>query len=210
MNTSEGVPSPSNQLREENIKHTEENMLPDFVEHEVPDFVIPDTGPGNDAETNELRNGNDNSSEDIPEVEVMRDAVPENSGNPPLSPNRSIDTAEPQTSLDQTMNDKETLSPIIENNLPSGGDTLPFQSSSRPQASAASLQEGLLNDNAPVSFGTFVTFHHSHGIVCAICSGHLQLEFFSLMFQPFDHHHKLKSQKQDRERENSFLMKPQC
>lgn len=179
MNSSEGVPSPSNQIGEENIRHTDETVLPDFIGHQAPDVVVQDTGLSNQAEMHELRHSTDNSPEDILDVEVMRDAAPDSLGNPPLSPSRSNEIAEPQASLDQIMNEKETLSPIIETNLNSGGQTPSFQPSSGPQASVGSLREGLLNDNVPVSFGKCVIFHLRHESVHALLGSFAPICFAS-------------------------------
>ena len=149
----EGVANPSIQ----NVG--QERVQFDITGSEKLDGVSKDPGPSSPAEMRDPRHSNDNSPEIIPDIEIMREAVPDISVNLLHSPNFGNDIAEPQASLDRLMNEKETISPIFENNLTPRGQTQPFQPSSEPRASVASLQEDLVN-NSPFSFGNFIKFFH--------------------------------------------------
>lgn len=156
MNSSEAFTGPSNQIGEQNTRNGDDSTLPNFTEHEVPHGVCEEPGPSNREEMHGSRPNNDSSPE-VPGFELGREAVHDSPGMPPVFTSPRDDMVEPQASLDQVMYEKETLPPIIEDNLSFGGPTPPFQPSSGPQASGASLEEGPMINNTSVSFGKCVS-----------------------------------------------------
>ncbi|ONI20290.1 hypothetical protein PRUPE_2G007300 [Prunus persica] len=150
----EGAPSPGNQT-DEQIRFSDDFTLPNFPEVEVPQHVgFEDPVPTNQRESIDLRDRDDGSPEHVQEMEVLRDAVPDFSSEilPPVSPNNRDDVTEPHRSVDPERSEKDILSPIMEETIPSGGPSPLFQPSSGPPASVASLPEGLQNIDTHVSF----------------------------------------------------------
>ncbi|KAH8520535.1 hypothetical protein H0E87_001831 [Populus deltoides] len=100
-----------------------------------------DPGPSNQTSVpTETLNQSLNGENSPPEIEVMRDAATDlgSESFPPLSPTRRDDAAEPNRSLDEVLNEKDFLSPIMEDALPSLEKSLPFQQHSKAPTSAAS------------------------------------------------------------------------
>lgn len=102
-----------------------------------------------------MRHRDDGSPEHVQEMEVLRDAVPDFSSEilPLVSPSNRDDVTEPHKSVDPERSEKDILSPIMEETIPSGGPSPLFQPSSGRPASVASLPEGLQNIDTHVSFG---------------------------------------------------------
>ncbi|KAL9368153.1 hypothetical protein Peur_039352 [Populus x canadensis] len=100
-----------------------------------------DPGPSNQTSVpTETLNQSLSGENSPPEIEVMRDAATDlgSESFPPLSPTRRDDAAEPNRSLDEVLNEKDFLSPIMEDALPSLEKSLPFQQHSKAPTSAAS------------------------------------------------------------------------
>lgn len=100
-----------------------------------------DPGPSNQTSVpTETLNQSLSGENSPPEIEVMRDAATDlgSESFPPLSPTRKDDAAEPNRSLDEVLNEKDFLSPIMEDALPSLEKSLPFQQHSKAPTSAAS------------------------------------------------------------------------
>ncbi|KAF3449990.1 hypothetical protein FNV43_RR06069 [Rhamnella rubrinervis] len=109
-------------------------------------------GPG--LSDHEEKSESGHRDENLPdEIEVLREAVPVISPGklPPVSPNCRNDVTEAHESIDVAMNEKDILSPIMEDKTP-GGLSLHQPSSGPPPASVASLQDGLEIINSPISF----------------------------------------------------------
>ena len=153
---SEDFVGPSNQDDQQNIRKDDENTLPNSPGPLFPDDPFQDPGQSTHAEMEWSRHRDDSPSED-PALERRREAEPDIPGIPPMIPSPTTDKPESQPSLDQLMNEKDTLPLMNEDDLPSGGQT-PFQPNSGSQVSAASLQEGPMTNNASVSFGKCVPF----------------------------------------------------
>ncbi|XP_059311517.1 sister chromatid cohesion 1 protein 3 isoform X2 [Lycium ferocissimum] len=69
----------------------------------------------------------DDIPQDIPEIEIMRDAVHDHSEDVPLWSDRGTDVMEPDKILEeQIMRDRETASPVVEEMAP-GGHSIPSQ-----------------------------------------------------------------------------------
>ncbi|KAM1124203.1 hypothetical protein ACFX2B_039152 [Malus domestica] len=97
----------------------------------------------------------DSSPRHVQPMEVMRDAVPPEIV-PTVSLNNGNDITEQEKSINPEMNEKDILSPITEENTPSGGPSPSPLPSSGPRASVASLPD--MNDN-DVSFQMQSTPH---------------------------------------------------
>uniref|UniRef100_A0A6N2MNS0 Rad21/Rec8-like protein N-terminal domain-containing protein n=1 Tax=Salix viminalis TaxID=40686 RepID=A0A6N2MNS0_SALVM len=100
-----------------------------------------DPGPSNQTlEPTETLNQSLNEESSPPEIEVMRDAATDlgSEGFPPLSPARRDDATEQNRSVDEVLNEKDFLSPIMEDALPSLEKSLPFQQHSKAPTSATS------------------------------------------------------------------------
>lgn len=151
-----GTSDPSNQTNEPRTKISEDVTLPKSPGVEVPhDVSFQGPVPSNHEELFDTRHREENSPEDYQEIEVLRDAVPDISpGNlPPVSPTCRNDISEPQEPIDIPMNEKGTLSPVMEENLTHERLSPHQPSSVPPPTSAASLQDGLEFNNSPLSFG---------------------------------------------------------
>lgn len=81
----------------------------------------------------------DDIPQDIPEIEVMRDAVHDHSfENVDLWSDRGNDVMEPDKILEeQIMRDKETASPAVEEMLAPGGHSIPSQQREEPPSTAS-------------------------------------------------------------------------
>ncbi|XP_060195550.1 sister chromatid cohesion 1 protein 3-like isoform X1 [Lycium barbarum] len=91
--------------------------------------------------------------QDIPEIEIMRDAVHDHVyESVPLWPDHGNDVMEADKVLEeQIMKDKETATPVVEEMVASGGHTLPLQQREEPPSTtAAKVQEFT---NPQISFG---------------------------------------------------------
>ncbi|XP_058073498.1 sister chromatid cohesion 1 protein 3-like [Magnolia sinica] len=73
-----------------------------------------DSGPSNPAEESNQKLCDDRFHEDLPEIEIPRDAVHLESGNIPEFPDFGDNTVEQHEPFDPTLNQKEILSPIME------------------------------------------------------------------------------------------------
>ncbi|KAM1064654.1 hypothetical protein EV2_029457 [Malus domestica] len=131
-------------------------------EVDVPnEFVFQDSVPSNHRETGVMQDAlpdnsslqyvqpmevlqddahlpDDGSPQHVQPMEVMRDAVPPEIV-PMVALNNGNDLTEPDKSINPEMNEKEVLSPITEENTPSGGPSPLSLPSSGPRASVASL-----------------------------------------------------------------------
>ncbi|KAG2680097.1 hypothetical protein I3760_11G082500 [Carya illinoinensis] len=126
-------PDPSNQREELNLRLSNDEN-PQSYPHDVESRY---ESPSNQTE---MLDNDASIPQDLPEREILRDSVHgfglENL--PPIFPDRGDDLGGNNRSLDQTMNEKETLPPIMDENLLSGGQSLPFQQHSESPPSAAS------------------------------------------------------------------------
>lgn len=135
MNGNDGFqhPDPSNQREELNLRLSNDEN-PQSYPHDVESRY---ESPSNQTE---MLDNDASIPQDLPEREILRDSVHgfglENL--PPIFPDRGDDLGGNNRSLDQTMNEKETLPPIMDENLLSGGQSLPFQQHSESPPSAAS------------------------------------------------------------------------
>lgn len=124
-----------------------------------------DPGPSNQTSVpTETLNQSLSGENSPPEIEVMRDAATDlgSESFPPLSPTRKDDAAEPNRSLDEVLNEKDFLSPIMEDALPSLEKSLPFQQHSKAPTSAAS-------QDIPDVFDTHGSFGESVLLICLGC-----------------------------------------
>ncbi|KAF5450927.1 hypothetical protein F2P56_031238 [Juglans regia] len=128
-------PDPSNQREELNLRLSNDKN-PQSYPHDVESR---DESPSNQTE---MLDNDANIPLDLPEREILRDSVHgfgiENL--PPIFPDHGDDLGGKKISVDQTMNEKETFPPIMEETLLSGGQSLPFQQHSESPPSAASQQ----------------------------------------------------------------------
>lgn len=117
------------------------------------DVNFRDADPSNQTEMLNTRFADDNISPDVPGREILRGAVPDFGleNLPPVLPDHGENMAETSGSLDQIMNEKDIISPIMEDNLVSAGQSLLFQQRSEPPPSAASPE-------APEILDTHVSF----------------------------------------------------
>lgn len=108
------------------------------------------------SETLDTRLSDDNIPQDIPEMEILRDAGHDFGleNLPPVLPDYGDNIVETNRSLNEIVNEKDILSPIMEENLMSGEKSLPFQQHSEPPTSAAS-EQGLEIHDTRVAFGEF-------------------------------------------------------
>ncbi|KAK4379645.1 hypothetical protein RND71_001507 [Anisodus tanguticus] len=81
----------------------------------------------------------DDIPQDIPEIEIMRDAVHDHSfENVPLWSDRGNDVMEPDKILEeQIMRDRETASPLVEEMLAPGGHSIPSQQRQEPPSTTS-------------------------------------------------------------------------
>ncbi|KAK6928670.1 Rad21/Rec8-like protein, N-terminal [Dillenia turbinata] len=78
-------------------------------------------------------------ADNLMEMEIMRDSIPELQSYDHLLPHDNVnDTSESRGSKDQLRNEKEIPSPILEDVIVSGGQSVPFELRPGPPASAAS------------------------------------------------------------------------
>ncbi|GFY92160.1 Rad21/Rec8-like family protein [Actinidia rufa] len=119
-----------------------------------PNAGFQDPSPSNEIGASVRLNG-DSLPPNIPEIEVMRDAVHDfHVDNFPLWPDRGNDIIEPDRILEQQLiNEKEILTPAVEGILVSGGQPLPSQQHGEPFNSAAS-------DQALDVFDSHISFGH--------------------------------------------------
>ncbi|KAF8398469.1 hypothetical protein HHK36_017397 [Tetracentron sinense] len=131
------------------------------MEEDVPPSIpvgnsvgVSDPGPSNQAEAFSGRLHEDHFSQNLPEIEVMRDVV-HNFGPENLSvlPDLDNDSFEQNIYMDQTTNEKDTLSPIMEDMPVSGGQSLPFQLHPEPPPSVSS-------EEAPGLFNSRISLGH--------------------------------------------------
>ncbi|GMY22338.1 sister chromatid cohesion 1 protein 3 [Fagus crenata] len=129
-------PGPSN-LREVLNASLSDDRTPQNFQLDV-DFQ--DAGPSNRTETLDTRLSDDNIPQDVPEMEILRDADHDFGleNLPPVFPDHVDNMAETNKSLEEIVNENVTLSPIMEDNLVSGEQSLPFLQHSEPPTSAAS------------------------------------------------------------------------
>lgn len=124
-----------------------------------------DPCPSNQTlEPTETLNQSLNEESSPPEIEVMRDAATDlgSEGFPPLSPARRDDATEQNRSVDEVLNEKDFLSPIMEDALPSLEKSLPFQQHSKAPTSATS-------QDIPDIFDTHGSFGESILLICLGC-----------------------------------------
>ncbi|XP_050284015.1 sister chromatid cohesion 1 protein 3 [Quercus robur] len=143
-------PGPSNQ-REALNGSLSDDRTPQNLQH---DANFQDAGPSNQTETLDTRLSDDNIPQDIPEMEILRDAGHDFGleNLPPVLPDYGDNIVETNRSLNEIVNEKDILSPIMEENLMSGEKSLPFQQHSEPPTSAAS-EQGLEIHDTRVAFG---------------------------------------------------------
>ncbi|XP_059431521.1 sister chromatid cohesion 1 protein 3 isoform X2 [Corylus avellana] len=147
----EDIPTPPPIFEKEALNARFNNDgTPQNFQHDV---NFRDADPSNQTEMLNTRFADDNISPDVPGREILRDAVPDFGleNLPPVLPDHGEDMAETNESLDQIMNEKDIISPIMEDNLVSAGQSLLFQQCSEPPPSAASPE-------APEILDTHVSF----------------------------------------------------
>ncbi|PSS24484.1 Sister chromatid cohesion 1 protein [Actinidia chinensis var. chinensis] len=137
---------------ESGVKPMEEDTCPSLPVDPSAGFQVP--SPSNEIGASVRLNG-DSLTPNIPEIEVMRDAVHDfHVDNFPLWPDRGNDVIEPDRILEQQLiNEKEILTPAVEGISVSGGQPLPSQQHGEPFNSAAS-------DQAPDIFDSHISFGH--------------------------------------------------
>ncbi|XP_077211557.1 sister chromatid cohesion 1 protein 3-like isoform X2 [Tasmannia lanceolata] len=114
---------------------------------------VTDPGSSNRTERSNQKHYVDHFPEGLPDVEILRDAVqPSGPENPLEWPDLGNDIGEQHQPPDQIMNDKETLSPIMEGFSNSGGESLP--SRSHP------ISPTLRSVEEPETFGLRVSLGH--------------------------------------------------
>lgn len=180
VDSSLGISDQSNQIYKTNTSHGDDATSPNFPGAEVPqDVSFQGPAPSDHGEKSESGHRDENFPH---EIEVLREAVPDISPGklPPVSPNCRNDVTESHESIDVTMNEKDILSPIMEDKTP-GGLSQHQPSSGLPPASVASLQDGLEIINSPVSFGESFIF------IILTCESNveiaqIQLYFFLFLF----------------------------
>lgn len=103
------------------------------------DMNFGDAGPVNQTEMLDMMLTDENINLDVPEREILRDAVHDFGldGLPPVFPHHGDNMAETNRSLDQITREKETISPVMEDNLMSGGQFLPSEQRSAPSSDAS-------------------------------------------------------------------------
>lgn len=145
LNYSIPTPPPIIERETLNVRPSNDGMPQNF-QHDV---VFQDADPNNETEMLDTMFADDNISSDVPEREILR-AVHDFGLEdlPPVLPDHRENMAETNRSLDQIMNEKDIISPIAEDNLMSGGQSLLFQ---QPPPSAASQE-------APEILDTHVSF----------------------------------------------------
>ncbi|KAE8696820.1 30S ribosomal protein 2 [Hibiscus syriacus] len=124
-------PGPSNQLG---------------VQSEAEDIAR--QGPSN--QTQVLESVSNDSSQDFPEMETMRDAAHDFSteNDPTVGPDNRDDPTEVSASLEQVLEEKETRTPSL--NLSASGELpMPFQQHSDPPASASNVPPEAFVDASP-------------------------------------------------------------
>lgn len=147
----------NNLMDELNTTLNEENTHLNFNGAEVPlDAGFRDSGSSYSAEATHSRPIDDNSLEVFQEMEKIMEGTPDITAGvlPPISPNH-ITELQPHKFMHQAMNEKETPSLIMEDNLNYGVPSLPFQRSPGPSASVPSFEGGLSMNNAPTTFGVY-------------------------------------------------------
>ncbi|XP_059654323.1 sister chromatid cohesion 1 protein 3-like [Cornus florida] len=113
-----------------------------------------DPGPSNQTGADE-RLDKDSSNQNFPEFEVLRDSIHDfHSENILVWPDREDDVIEPDMTLEQQIMEKEVLTPVMEEMLVSGGQSLPSQQHQEPPTSVASEQ-------APEIFDSQFQFGHA-------------------------------------------------
>lgn len=141
-------PGPSNQREAPNASLSDDRT-PQNIQHDV---NFQDAGPSNQTETLDTRLSDENIPQDIPEMEILRDAGHDFGleNLPPVLPDHGDNIIE----TNEIVNEKDILSPIMEENLMSGEQSFPFQQHSEPPTSAASEQGPEILDTR-VAFGEF-------------------------------------------------------
>ncbi|XP_059650447.1 sister chromatid cohesion 1 protein 3-like [Cornus florida] len=105
-----------------------------------------DPGPSNQTGINE-----DNHPQNFPAMEVMRDAVHDfNLENIPVWPDQQNDILGPDTTLERQVMEME-ISPVVEEMLASGGQSLPCEQRQEPPTSVAP-------EHAPEISGSHISF----------------------------------------------------
>ncbi|XP_043693345.1 sister chromatid cohesion 1 protein 3-like [Telopea speciosissima] len=121
---------------------------------------VSDPGPSGQAEESSQRDAEMPTSQGLPEIEVIRDAVHNfRSEDFPELPELSNGAFEQNRQFDQNMSGEKALSPIMEEMLVSGGQSEPFQLQPEPPTSVAS-EEAVEGFDAHFSLG-----HMSPGLV---------------------------------------------
>lgn len=148
----------------EDFPHPDARLSDDQTPRKFPhDVAFRDSGLSNQTEMLDIH---DNIPQDLPEREILRDAVHDLGLEqlPPVFPDRGDEIGETNRSLKQITNEKDTLSPILDDNLASGGQSLPFQQHTEPPPSAASLGSAEIFD-MPVSFSVARDLSPGLGII---------------------------------------------
>lgn len=130
----------------------DEDIVPQsFPEVEVPEAInVQDVGPSNQS----VRDGV-NSPQNVPEIEVLREAAPDFSPRdiPMVPPLGGDDLSEPHRLIDENIN-QENLLPIMEDKMNLPRTSLPFEKSAGPSTSATS-REALDMIDTHISFSKF-------------------------------------------------------
>ncbi|XP_022156997.1 sister chromatid cohesion 1 protein 3-like isoform X2 [Momordica charantia] len=132
-----------------NMRPGEDNMQQSVPGVEVPDSMnVQDFGPSNQGMRDD-----DNSTQHVPEIEVLREAAPDFSPRdlPMVPPVGRDDMSEPCHPIDENIN-QENLSPIMEDVVTLPKTSLPFEESAGPPTSATS-QEAFEMIDTHIMFG---------------------------------------------------------
>lgn len=151
VDTTMNVEGPSGNEDVLNMRFDEENMPQSVPGVEVPEAMnVQDFGPSNQSVGND-----DNSPQNVPEIEVLREAAPDFSPRdiPMVPPLGGDDMSEPHRLLDENIT-QEILLPIMEDKVTLPRTSLPFEQSAGPPTSATS-QEALDMIDTHISLSKF-------------------------------------------------------
>ena len=130
-------PGPGNQGQSPTAQHTDGQCLHNIQNPEATHaFGSPDAGTSNQKEALNGDTSDNSSPQAMPEIEVLRDAGHDsNIDPPPVYPDIGDNTTEPNIFLDQIMNEKHHIPPMIDD-LGLGGPSMPSHQHSGPPTSA--------------------------------------------------------------------------
>ncbi|XP_071936301.1 sister chromatid cohesion 1 protein 3 isoform X2 [Coffea arabica] len=131
------------------LKPVEEDSRPSVPEDIT--VVIGDPSPSNQGGLNE-KPGRDSTTQELPDIEVMRDAVHDfRMEDAPVWPDQGYDVELDRVLEEQIMKLTEASSPVVEEILVSGGPTMPLPQAEEPQCVAS--EQAHENFNLDIPFG---------------------------------------------------------